>query len=276
MNIAYKENIEMSLNRLCYITKNSKNLKEILWNLQIFKNNDLYLEFLKLSFEELDIEYKKIFDTSISKLFDEELNKLKKHITNLDFLKKNINRYVNYLGNLIFSEISKKIKLLVDEQTYIRYFESCKVFLKNYNKNNKDEIKKLKFDVNNKKIKVDEILFDIRHIFMKVLNTIKLFEIKTDKNMVLDNLVRLILKADCDNFDEIRNIFFNLIITNFTGTEILSEILIRLMKSEKIREKAKVDILKIFSEGEYNMIKGRREINQFDMIMINTFDILKK
>ena len=276
MNIGYKENVEMTLNRLCYITRNSKNLKEILWNLQIFKNNDLYLEFLKLSFEELDTEYKKIFDTSISKIFDDELIKLKKHIINLDFLKKNITRYVNYLGNLIFTEISKKIKLLVDDQIYNRYFESCKTFLKNYNKNNKDEIKKIKFDTNNKKIKIDEILFDIRHIFMKILNSIKLFELKTDKNIVLDNLVKLILKANCDNFDEIRNIFFNLIITNFTGTEILSEILIRLMRSENIKEKSKVEILKIFSEGEYNMIKGRREINQFDMIIINTFDILKK
>jgi hypothetical protein len=178
--------------------------------------------------------------------------------------------------NLIFNGISKEIKLLIDNQTYKRYFESCKIFLKNYNKNNKDEIKKIKFDINNKKIKVDEILFDIRHIFMKILNTIKLFELKTDKNIVLDNLVNLILKANCDYFDEIRNIFFNLIITNFSGTEILAEILTRLMKSEKIREKSKVEILKIFSDGEYNMIKGRREINQFDMIMINTFDILKK
>ena len=102
-----------------------------------------------------------------------------------------------------------------------------------------------------------------------------MFELKTDKNLVLNYLVNLILKGDCDHFDEIRNVFFNLIITNFSGTEILSEILIRLINSDKIKEKAKVEILKIFSEGEYNMIKGRREINQFDMIIINIFDILK-
>ena len=276
MNIAYKENIEMSLNRLCYVTKNSKNLKQILWNLQIFKNNDLYLDFLKQIFKDLDTEYKKIFENSISEILDSELIKLKKIVINLDFTKKNINRYINYLGNLIFVEISKDIESIIDIQTYNKYFESCKIFFKNYNKNNKEDIKKIKFDINNKKIKIDEILFDIRYILLKILNTIKLFQLKTDKNIVLDNLVNLILKANCDYFDEIRNIFFNLIITNFTGTEILSEILTRLMKSEKIREKSKVEILKIFSDGEYNMIKGRREINQFDMIMINTFDILKK
>jgi DNA polymerase III delta prime subunit len=275
LTIADKENINVTLARLNYLNTNSRNLKEILWHLQLFKNNDIYIDFIKNNFVQLDNEYKKIFNSTIMNNLEIELEKLNQIIINVEFTKKNINKYINYLGNLIFNEISKKIKLIVDNQTYNKYFDSCKTFIKNYNKNNKEEIKKIKFDTDSKKLKVDEILYDIRYILLKTLNTIKLFELKTDKNIVLNYLVNLILKADCENYDEIRNIFFNLIITNFSGTEILSEILTRLMNSDKIKEKAKVEILKIFSEGEYNMIKGRREINQFDMIIINIFDILK-
>jgi hypothetical protein len=148
--------------------------------------------------------------------------------------------------------------------------------MKNYNKNNKEDIKRIKFLIENKKIKFDEVLFDIKYIMLKILNIIKLFELRTDKNIVLDNLIKLLLKADCDDFDQIRDIFFNLIITNFTGTEILSEILTKLIQTKNIPDKTKVEIIKIFSDGEFNMIKGRREINQYDMIIINVFDKIKK
>lgn len=111
---------------------------------------------------------------------------------------------------------------------------------------------------------------------MKIFNCIKLFDINTDKNLIMNLLVKTILKADTTYFDEIRNIFFNLIITNYTGTDILTEILVRILKNDNISEKAKVDIIKICNDGEFNMIKGRREINQFDMVIINIIDILKK
>ena len=278
LSISNKEEINLSLNRLSYLVKKSNNLKEILWTLQIFKNNDLYLDFIYDQFEELKIEYEKLGELTISKYLDEEFKRLKNMVINLEFIHKNSNRYVNYIGNELFNILNVKLKTLTDTANYKKYFSSCKIFMNNFKKdkdkdNSKDQ--KIKFLVDNKKLKIDEILLNIKHIYNKIFNTIKLFDVNTDKNLVLDILVKMILKADCIYFDEIRNVFFNLIITNFTGTEILTGILTRILKVSTISEKAKVQIIKICNDGEFNMIKGRREINQFDMVIINIFDILK-
>jgi replication factor C subunit 3/5 len=277
LNVCKEEQIELSLGRLSYLLKSSKNIKEILWILQLFKNNDLYVEFIKNKFDELEFELNRSLNISIKNIINTDLRNLSTNILNLDlyYKKSNLNRYINYIGNTIFNEISKPLKLVVDKKSFEKYFINCKSFLKNYNKNDRDEIKKIKFNIENKKIRMDEILFDIKRIISKILNIIKLFELRTDKNIVIDKLIVLLLKADCDDFDQIRDIFFNLIITNFTGTQILSEILTKLIQCKNISEKSKVEIIKIFSDGEFNMIKGRREINQYDMIIINVFDKLK-
>jgi DNA polymerase III delta prime subunit len=269
--IANKENIELSLNRLTYIIKNSENLKEILWTLQIFKNNDLYLEYISEKFEDLKQEYNKIGDTAINIVLDNELDELKNIVKNLDFTHKNINGYINKLAEKLYNILSKKIKNVVDDTNYNKYFSSCKQLLKCFNKDNS---KKIKFIVD-KKNKIDENLLNIKHLLLNILNSIKLFDINIDKKLILDLLVQTILKGDCTYFDEIRNIFFNLIITNFSGTDILIGILERILKNTNISERAKVEIIKICNTGEFNMIKGRREINQFDMVIINIFDILK-
>ena len=74
----------------------------------------------------------------------------------------------------------------------------------------------------------------------------------------------------------ILNIFFNLIITNFSGTDIVTNILIKLINNDKIKEKQKINIINICKDVEYNMIKCRREINQFDMLIISIIDILSR
>jgi replication factor C subunit 3/5 len=278
--IAKNEGINLSLGRLRYLLKFSKNIKEILWLLQLFKNNDLYLIFIKNKFDELELELNNSLNISIKNIIDTQLKIIENDITNLKlfFEKKSINKYINSIGNNIFNEISKSLKKIVDPLNFEKYFFDCKRFIKNYKKNNKEDIKHIRFNIENienKKNKLEDILFDIKHIIIKILNTIKLFELRTDKNIVLDNLVKLLMKGNCDDFEQIRDIFFNLIITNFTGTEILAEILKKIIEEKKIFDRTKVEIIKIFSEGEFNMIKGRREINQYDMIIINVFDKIK-
>ena len=91
---------------------------------------------------------------------------------------------------------------------------------------------------------------------------------------VLNELVDLILMKDMELFDQIRNIFFNLIITNFSGTDIVTNILIKLINNDRIKEKQKISIINICKDVEYNMIKCRREINQFDMLIVGIIDIL--
>ena len=273
LTIAAKESINMTLDRLSYILKNSTNLKEILWTLQIYKNNDLYLEYINTQLKELVEEYNKLGESNIEDYTDNKLKELSKYVNNLNFLQKNINKYINTFGNELFEILTIKIKPLVDANNYKTYFSTCKKFIKNYDK---DTCKTIKFTTENKKSKIDESILNIKHLYMKIFNCIKLFDINTDKNIIMNLLVKTILKADTTYFDEIRNIFFNLIITNFTGTEILTGILSRILKNDNISEKAKVAIIKICNEGEFNMIKGRREINQFDMVIINIIDILKQ
>jgi DNA polymerase III delta prime subunit len=273
LTIASKESINMTLDRLSYILKNSTNLKEILWTLQIYKNNDIYLEYINSQLNELVEEYNKLGETDIEEYANNKMKELTKHVMHLDFLHKNINRYINNFGTDLFEILNNKIKTLVDPNNYKTYFSTCKKFIKNYNK---DTCKNIKFITENKKNKLDENILNIKYIYLKIFNCIKLFDINTDKNLIMNLLVKTILKADTTYFDEIRNIFFNLIITNFTGTEILTGILTRILQNDKICEKAKVDIIKICNEGEFNMIKGRREINQFDMVIINIIDILTK
>ena len=78
----------------------------------------------------------------------------------------------------------------------------------------------------------------LRVSFKDLLNScftiIKLCVIHTDKDLILNKLIDLILLKDMNLFDDIRNIFFNLIITNFSGTDIITNILIKLINNDKI------------------------------------------
>jgi uncharacterized protein (DUF1015 family) len=77
LTIAAKESINITLDRLSYILKNSSNLKEILWTLQIYKNNDLYLEYINTQLKELKEEYNKFGETDIEEYVN---NKMKKDL----------------------------------------------------------------------------------------------------------------------------------------------------------------------------------------------------
>jgi hypothetical protein len=91
---------------------------------------------------------------------------------------------------------------MVDTNIYKTYFITCKKFIKNYDK---DICKNIKFLTENKKSRLDENMLNIKQIYMKIFNCIKLFDINTDKNINMNLLVKTILKADTTYFDEIRN-----------------------------------------------------------------------
>ncbi len=47
-----------------------------------------------------------------------------------------------------------------------------------------------------------------------------------------------------------------------------------IVNDEKIDSKKKLKILHICQEAEYGIIKGRREINQFDNLIVSTIHII--
>ena len=49
-------------------------------------------------------------------------------------------------------------------------------------------------------------------------------------------------------------------ITNICGSKIIKDIVDKLLTTDKIKEKSKIDIVELAAEYEYNLILGRREI----------------
>ena len=267
-NISKKENIILTINRLTYILNNSNNLKDILWHLQLFKTQDIYSKNIKKKL----LEIKNIFiGLNINANFiDNIIKDINNDIINLNFLQKNINNKINNMGNLIFNKLRDNITNYIDDKDINKFLNSCKIFMTKFNKKN---YKKLNY-INIKKNKLDEKLLEFKNLLYECFVIINLCNINTDKDLLLNKLVDLILLNDIEFFDEIRNIFFNLIITNFTGTDIITSILIKLINNNKIKEKHKISIIDLCKDVEYNMMKGRREINQFDMMIVHIFDIL--
>lgn len=268
-DISKKENINLTLNRLTYVINNSNNLKDILWHLEMFKTHDIYIKNLNNKFNLIKQIYNilSLNTSGIQNIYKNVVD----DIINLNYVTKNINNQINYIGNTLFNIIRQDIKKYIKTDDYDKYFSSCKIFM---NKFNKKTYKKISFN-NIKKNKLDEQLLSLKDIFNDCFVIINLCDIYTDKEKVLDNLIKLIMLKDMEYFDEIRNIFFNLIITNFTGTEIITSILTKLLNNNTIKDKFKVEIINICKDIEYNMIKGRREINQFDILIISIIDILK-
>lgn len=95
-------------------------------------------------------------------------------------------------------------------------------------------------------------------------------ELDTDYKKSLYKLLDLLLKTDLANMREIRNIYFDLMITNFTGITILRDLINIIYECDQIDENTKQKIVQTSSEIEYRLMKGRREIIHLDAFSILT------
>ena len=87
-------------------------------------------------------------------------------------------------------------------------------------------------------------------------------------------IVKLIMSCDLKNIEEIRDIFFNIWITNYEGTKIIKDVLKTLINSNKLNEECIINIILKTSEIEYNMMRGRREIIHFDSFVVNVMKLI--
>jgi 2-hydroxy-3-keto-5-methylthiopentenyl-1-phosphate phosphatase len=71
-----------------------------------------------------------------------------------------------------------------------------------------------------------------------------------------------------------RNIIFNLLITNVKGCEIIKLLLNVIINDEKLYPARKHKIIEICKDTEYGICKGRREINQFDNLLVSIINII--
>jgi DNA polymerase III delta prime subunit len=275
ITISTKESIHLSLNRLTYIITYGENIKDILWLLQLFRTFDLYSNEMKnlMKNYEFLLQTFSLQNKSILAYIDNFLDTFFNHIKNLDFQFININTFINKWGTLFYDQFKNKFKDIINATDYKKYFSSALNFTTKFNKN---IIKKIKFNIDDKKNKNQIFLTDFTMFFDKFIKIIKLCEIKLDKDIVVNKLITHIVNCNYNEFDEIRDIYFNMSITNFTSTEIIRNIINKILQIDSIEDKKKMEIVQICSDVEYQMIIGRREIIQFDLLILMIMNIISK
>jgi replication factor C subunit 3/5 len=95
------------------------------------------------------------------------------------------------------------------------------------------------------------------------------YDKNTEYSVTLDKMVDLILEAKLDNLKNIRELFFHLTITNYTGTAILRDLTDKIYVSPYLTRETKQKIVSKASETEYRFMKGRREIIHFDAFIMD-------
>lgn len=102
------------------------------------------------------------------------------------------------------------------------------------------------------------------------------FDTKTDFDLAIDQIVDLILDLKIENILEIRAIVSNLKITTFEGSMIMEKLVDKLCCNTKFSKNAVYDIVKCAENFEYQLIKGRREMLQFDGLIASIMNICHK
>jgi replication factor C subunit 3/5 len=101
------------------------------------------------------------------------------------------------------------------------------------------------------------------------------YDYKTNYNDAINTIIRMINSCDLKKIEDIRDIFFNIWITNYEGVKIVKDIIKNVLKSDEMTEECKLNIIIKTSELEYNMLRGRREIIHFDALITQIMKIIK-
>lgn len=267
--ISMKESINLTIDRMSYILQlYNGNIKNVLWRLQMYKLNELYLDKIKEKFNEIDNLLKYIDIDFDSEYF---IKKIEKCEFNNEFIIKNINNFINNFGNEIFNILKQKLKPHINNQKYDFYFNKITDF---FVKIQEIVFKKKKYNIFDKKNKFDDAICKIGILVLNILQTIKLLDPILSIEYTMRELYKYVKTCDLKMINNIRNIIFNLLITNITGTNIIKNFAELIINDEKIDLKKKIKILNICRESEYGIIKGRREINQFDNLIVSTINLL--
>jgi replication factor C subunit 3/5 len=100
------------------------------------------------------------------------------------------------------------------------------------------------------------------------------YDIDTDYYNSINVIIKLIIELKIENTLLIRNIIFNLMITNISGSTIIKDLIDTIILDKNISELSKQQIIKECTDIEYKLIKGRREIIQFDALITTIMKIL--
>ena len=261
LSIASKENIPISLDKMTNIlTKSNGNIKTVLWLLQIYKNNTLYLQFILSHFPSLSFHIQQLYNLQPSSLilpsYDELTLNLSNTVDNFEFVC-NTNNI-----NSIIDKLYLPIKLYLTFLTKSSNFQSYDLFI-----TNSDSL--LILNINN----LQQIILNIKNIFLDIINLLSLLDSHTNLEYEIKKLIDIILNKDINDIPLIRDILFNLIITNIKNTNIITLIINELLLSN-LPSPVLFKLITLAANVESNVIKGRRDIIHLDYFIINIFDIL--
>ncbi len=267
--IGMKESINLSLDKLSHIlTVYNGNIKNILWTMEIFKLNQYYLAKIKNGFIEI---YRILKAVNIDFKYDKYVGIIIKADYDNIFIAKNISNFVNKLGTEIFLSLRDLFNEVLPNNKFNYYFTHIKDFL---NKIDNVVNKKKKCVYYDKKSKYDDCICRVGVVLVDILHTVLLLDPLTSKDYIFRDFYKYIKSCDLKMMNNIRNIIFNLLITNITGTEIIKNTAELIINDERIDSKKKLKILNMCRKSEFGIIKGRREINQFDDLIVSIINIL--
>jgi replication factor C subunit 3/5 len=83
---------------------------------------------------------------------------------------------------------------------------------------------------------------------------------ETSYEKAIDSIINLLIFCNIDYTDKIREFLYIIMITNIEGTQIIKDILLKILEHEAISDKSKMIITNNASNFEHNLIRGRREI----------------
>ncbi len=101
-------------------------------------------------------------------------------------------------------------------------------------------------------------------------------QFETAYDETITQIVELIKNVKIEEITEIRNLLYNILITNIDGTTIIKDIIIRLCKDETIADSKKYKMIDNAAKFEHNLIRNRREIIHLEALIMSIFEILTK
>lgn len=227
--ISILEKIKMNYKLInSIIDKSNRNIKKILWYLEIIKNQ----------------QYLDINDNVIKTIYDES---------------KDITYKIREKNN----DPNKQDIVLLEKDFFLK--ENIKVFNMELTKNNLKnlELNTVKEIISNKES--DENIL-IQEFDINLLNN--------NYDNILNKIIKLILKCEIKLIKDIRNLIYNIMITNINASNIIRDITLKLINNKKIPDICYYSIIKHACIYEHGIVRSRREIIHLDGFIIKIMSIL--
>ena len=102
------------------------------------------------------------------------------------------------------------------------------------------------------------------------------YDYRTNYDVAIDNIIDMIIECNLSNMEKIRDMLFNIMITNYEGVKILRDIENKIIKLNILSDTCKINIIIKASEIEHNLIRGRRDIIHFDSFITQTMKLIQR